>query len=92
MDLAKYCVQAVLVEGRSVREVAAATGTSKSWVQRHVERYRLGGDEALVPRKRGPKGPCEPDTGRGRGFDREVAQVAHRQWLGRRVHDDRVAP
>ena len=58
MDLAKYCVHAVLVEGRSVRDVAAATGTSKSWVQRRVERYRLGGDEALVPRKRGPKVPA----------------------------------
>jgi transposase len=32
MDLAKYCVNAVLVEGRSMREVAAATGRSKSWV------------------------------------------------------------
>jgi len=32
MDLARYCVNAVLVEGRSVRAVAAATGRSKSWV------------------------------------------------------------
>jgi hypothetical protein len=30
VDLAKYCVNAVLVEGRSVRSVALATGTSKS--------------------------------------------------------------
>ena len=36
MDLTKYCVDAVLVEGRSMRAVAAATGRSKSWVQRHV--------------------------------------------------------
>jgi len=57
MDLAKYCVQAVLVEGRSVREVAGATGTSKSWVQRRVERYRTGGDDALLPKRRGPKVP-----------------------------------
>jgi transposase len=34
MDLAHYCVNAVLVEGRSVRDVAAATGRSKSWVHR----------------------------------------------------------
>ena len=40
MDLAKYCVDAVLVEGRSVRAVAAATGRSKSWVHRHVALYR----------------------------------------------------
>ena len=58
MDLAKYCVNAVLVEGRSVRAVAAATGRSKSWVQRHVSLYREGGDEALVRSKRGPKVPA----------------------------------
>jgi transposase InsO family protein len=55
MDLALYAVQAVLVEGRSVREVAKATGRSKSWVQRHVALYRAGGEQALVPRRRGPK-------------------------------------
>lgn len=32
MDLTLYAVNAVLVEGRSVRDVAAATGRSKSWV------------------------------------------------------------
>ncbi len=52
MDLARYCVNAVLAEGRSVRAVAAATGRSKSWVQRHVALYRNGGDEALAPLKR----------------------------------------
>lgn len=57
MDLARYAVQAVLVEGRSLREVAAGTGRSKSWVQRQVARYRQGGDEALVPARRGPKDP-----------------------------------
>jgi transposase InsO family protein len=58
VDLAQYCVNAVLVEGRSVRAVAAATGRSKSWVQRHVSLYRAGGEAALVPRKRGPKVPA----------------------------------
>jgi hypothetical protein len=57
VDLAKYCVNAVLVEGRSLRAVAAATGRSKSWVQRHVALYQAGGDEALTVRKRGPKVP-----------------------------------
>ena len=54
MDLAHYAVTAVLVEGRSVRAVAASTGRSKSWVQRHVTLYREGGEAALVSRKRGP--------------------------------------
>ena len=57
MDLAHYAVQAVLVEGRSVRDVAAATGRSKSWVQRHCALYRSRGEAALVPHKRGPKAP-----------------------------------
>jgi transposase len=55
VDLANYCVNAVLVEGRSVRAVAAATGRSKSWVHRHVSLFRAGGEAALVPAKRGPK-------------------------------------
>src|ERR1017187_6951987 len=58
MDLALYAVQAVLVEGRSVRAVATATGRSKSWVHRHVALYRTGGDDALTPRRRGPKVPA----------------------------------
>jgi transposase InsO family protein len=55
MDLARYAVNAVTVEGRSIRAVAAATGRSKSWVHRHVALYRQGGEAALVPLKRGPK-------------------------------------
>jgi transposase InsO family protein len=55
MDLALYAVNAVLVEGRSVRDVAAATGRSKSWVHRHVVLFRAGGAMALTPTKRGPK-------------------------------------
>jgi len=41
MDLARYCVNAVLVEGRSCGR-GGATGRSKSWVQRHVALYRTG--------------------------------------------------
>ena len=55
MDLALYAVNAVLTEGRSVRDVAAATGRSKSWVHRHVMLFRAGGATALAPAKRGPK-------------------------------------
>ena len=55
MELANYAVTAVLIEGRSVRDVAASTGRSKSWVHRHVQLYRDGGEAALVPLKTGPK-------------------------------------
>jgi transposase InsO family protein len=64
VDLALYCVNAVLVEGRSVRAVATATGRSKSWVQRHVALYREGGEEALVPQRRGPKVPANLTSAR----------------------------
>ncbi|MGH3923874.1 MAG: IS481 family transposase [Pseudonocardiaceae bacterium] len=52
MDLARYVVDAVVVEGRSYREVARAHGVSKSWVGKLVGRFRGGGYEAIVPRSR----------------------------------------
>ena len=76
MDLAKYAVTAVLVEGRSLRSVAASTGRSKSWVARHVALYREGGDEALTPRKRGPAvGPRRTSP------ELEDEIVGLRKWL-----------
>jgi transposase InsO family protein len=55
MDLARYLVDAVVLEGRSYREVAEAHGVSKSYVGKLVARYREGGYEALVPRSRAPR-------------------------------------
>ncbi len=54
MQLARYVVEAVVREGRSYREVAAAHGVSKSWVAKMVARYREGGYEALKPRSKAP--------------------------------------
>lgn len=55
MDMAAYLVTAVLVEGRSAREVAAAHGVSKSWVYELLARYRRDGEAGLAPRSRRPK-------------------------------------
>jgi transposase InsO family protein len=55
MDLARYVVDAVVLEGRSCREVARCHGVSKSWVAKLVGRYREGGYEAIGPRSRAPK-------------------------------------
>jgi transposase InsO family protein len=55
MDLARYVVDAVVLEGRSYREVARAHGVSKSWVGKLVTRYRAGGYEAIAPRSRAAK-------------------------------------
>jgi transposase InsO family protein len=54
MDRARYVVDAVVVEGRSVREVARAHGVSKSWVSALCVRYRAGGYDALAPRSKRP--------------------------------------
>ena len=54
MALARYVVDAVVLEGRGVREVARAHGVSKTWVSVLVARYRAGGYEALEPRSRRP--------------------------------------
>ena len=55
MDLARYVVDAVVLEGRSYREVARAHGVSKSWVGKLVARFRAGGYEAIAPRSRAPQ-------------------------------------
>jgi transposase InsO family protein len=54
MDLGRYLVDAVVLEGRSYRAVAKAHGVSKSLVAKLVARYRQGGYEAIVPRSRAP--------------------------------------
>jgi transposase len=55
MGMARYVVDAVVLEGRSVREVARAHGLSKTWVYELIGRYRAGGYEALEPRSRRPR-------------------------------------
>jgi transposase len=55
MDLAGYVINAVLVEGRSVAEVAAAHGVSRSWLYELLARYRDGGEEGLRLRSRRPR-------------------------------------
>jgi len=53
VDLTKYTVNALLVEGRSACTMAESTGRSKSWAQRHVRRCFTRLATGLVPRKRG---------------------------------------
>lgn len=52
MELARYLVDAVVLEKRSYRDVAAAHGVSKSWVAELVRRYRAGGYEAVAARSK----------------------------------------
>jgi transposase InsO family protein len=55
LELGRYVVDAVVVEGRSCREVARAHGVSKSWVCELVARYKKGGYEAIAPRSKAAK-------------------------------------
>ena len=55
MDLARYVVDAVMLEGRSYRDVARSHGVSKSWVGKVVGRFRAGGYSAIEPRSRAAK-------------------------------------
>jgi transposase len=75
MELARYVVEAVLLEGRSYREVARAYGVSKSWAGKLVARYRAGGEQALQPRSRAAHDPA-PNTAGARGRDRGAPQGA----------------
>jgi transposase InsO family protein len=61
MGVGRYVVDAVLLEGRSAREVALAHGISKTWIYELIGRYRAGGYEALEPRSRRPRS-CKHET------------------------------
>jgi transposase len=50
MDLARYAVDAVMLEGRSLRSVAGSLGMSKSWVADQVSLFRAGGYDNLAKR------------------------------------------
>jgi transposase len=75
MDRARYAVDAVVVEGRSFREVASSLGVSKSWVGKQVSRFRAGGYEALVAFIYGSSQTPDTDASRARRRDRADAQA-----------------
>lgn len=52
MVVRQMVVDAVLLEGRRVREVARSFGVSKTFVAKLVKRFKEGGIEALEPRSR----------------------------------------
>jgi transposase InsO family protein len=61
VDKARYLVEAHVLEGRSVSELAAAHGVHRSWIYKLLGRYRAGGYEALAPRSRRPRS-CKHQT------------------------------
>jgi transposase InsO family protein len=55
MSKARLVITAVVTEGRSQSEVAAAYGVSKGWVSKLMARYRGEGEAAFEPRSRAPR-------------------------------------
>jgi transposase InsO family protein len=90
MGLERYVVDAVVLEGRSPREIARLHGISKSWIYQLIARYRADGYQALIPRSRRPHG-CTHQTGpelqaaivalrhelETAGFDAGAASIRH---------------
>ncbi len=61
MDKARYLVEAHVLEGRSVSDLAAAHGVHRSWIYKLLARYREGGLDALKARSRRPRS-CAHET------------------------------
>ncbi len=55
MALARYLVEAVVVERRGISELARSHGVSRFWIYKLLKRFREGGLPALEPRSRRPK-------------------------------------
>src|ERR1700758_2987930 len=82
MGMARYVVDAVLLEGRSAREVARLHGISKTWIYELIKRYRAGGYEALEPRSSRPRS-CKHET--SPGLVKAIVQL--RRELESKGHD-----
>ena len=54
MSKARLVITAVIIEKRSVAEVASAYGVSRSWLYELLARYRHEGESAFEPRSRRP--------------------------------------
>ena len=82
MALGRYVVDAVVLEGRSVTELARSHGLSRTWIYELVKRFRRGGYAALEPRSRRPRS-CPHQH----GPKVEAAVLALRRSLSEAGHD-----
>ena len=82
MGMARFLVEAHVLGGVPVGELAAAHGVHRSWIYKLLACYRQGGYEALEPRSRRPKS-CKHAT------SDEVVRtvVVLRERLAREGHD-----
>jgi transposase InsO family protein len=82
MGLARFVVDAVVLEGRSPTEIARLHRISRSWLYVLLARYRVGGYAALAPRSRRPRS-CSHQT----SPELEAAILALRAELASAGHD-----
>jgi transposase InsO family protein len=82
VDKARYLVEAHVLEGRPVSELAAAHGVHRSWIYKLLARYRAGGYGALERRSRAPR--SSPNRTSAELVD---AIVALRKQLSGEGHD-----
>ena len=55
MSKARLVITAIEIEGRTVADVVASYGVSRSWIYELLARYRTEGEAAYEPRSRRPK-------------------------------------
>jgi transposase InsO family protein len=55
MGMARYLVEAHVLEGRPVAELAKSHGIHRSWIYKLIARYRAEGEAAFRPRSRRPQ-------------------------------------
>ena len=102
MSKARLVITAVVTEGRTPAEVAAAYGVSRSWVYELVARYRAEGAAAFEPQSRRPRASPRaiPEATvsliielrkdlAGQGLDAGPATIA---WHLEHHHQTRVSP
>src|SRR6266567_3842108 len=82
MALGRYLVEAVVLERRSVSELARRHGVSRYWIYKLLKLFHEGGFAALEPRSRRPK-TCAHET--AASVQAEILQL--RQELSEAGHD-----
>jgi hypothetical protein len=92
MGLARFVVDAVVVEGRRPTEIAKLHGISRSWLYVLLDRYRTGGYAALEPRSRRPLTSPGRTAARREADDPRSPRRADRCRPRRRTGDDRPSP
>jgi len=85
MSLNRLLITSVVIENRTVRDVAAQYGVSQSWLFELLARYKAEGEAAFGTPLQATRVFLDRDRGRGRGPDRRAAGKAGRYRPGCRA-------